>query len=56
MVIASQEAVSQFQRRIDERVRAAMDGVANLPELRKDLQSLTARLEDLERRLSDLDR
>ena len=33
-----------------------MDGVANLPEFRKDLQALAARLEDLERRLSDLDR
>ena len=56
LVAASQEAVTQFQRRIDERVRAAMDGVANLPELRRDLQQLTARLEDLERRLAELDK
>jgi polyhydroxyalkanoate synthesis repressor PhaR len=56
LVAASQEAVAQFQRRVDERVRAAMDGVANLPELRRDLQQLTARLEDLERRLADLDK
>src|SRR5512136_2852729 len=56
LVAASQEAVSQFQRRVDDRVRTAMDGVANLPELRKDLQALTARLDDLERRLSDLDK
>jgi len=55
-VAASQEAVTQFQRRIDERVRAAMDGVANLPELRRDLQQLSTRLEELERRLADLDK
>jgi polyhydroxyalkanoate synthesis regulator phasin len=41
---------------VDDRVRATVDGMANLPELRKDLQTLTARLEDLERRLADLDR
>ena len=56
LVAASQEAVSQFQRRVDDRVRAAVDGMANLPELRRDLQQLTARLEDLERRLADLDK
>jgi polyhydroxyalkanoate synthesis repressor PhaR len=56
LVAASQEAVAQFQRRVDDRVRATVDGMANLPELRKDLQTLTARLEDLERRLSELDR
>jgi len=56
LVAASQEAVSQFQRRVDDRVRAAVDGMANLPELRKDLQTLNTRLEDLERRLADLDR
>jgi polyhydroxyalkanoate synthesis repressor PhaR len=56
LVAASQEAVSQFQRRVDDRVRATVDGMANLPELRKDLQTLTTRLEDLERRLADLDR
>ena len=56
LVAASQEAVAQFQRRVDERVRATVDGMANLPELRRDLQQLTARLEELERRLADLDR
>lgn len=56
LVAASQEAVGQFQRRVDERVRAAMDGVANLPELRRDLQQLTARLEELEKRIGELDR
>ncbi len=56
MVAASQEAVSQFQRRVDERIRAAMDGVANLPELRRDMQQLSTRLEELERKLADLDK
>ena len=53
---ASQEAMSSLQRRVDERVRATVDGMANIPELRRDLQQLNARLEDLERRLADLDR
>ena len=56
LVAASQEAVTQFQRRVDERIRAAVDGMANLPELRRDLQQLSARLDDLEWRLADLDR
>jgi polyhydroxyalkanoate synthesis repressor PhaR len=56
LVAASQEAVAQFQRKVDERVRATVDGMANLPELRRDLQQLSARLEELERRLADLDR
>src|SRR5512137_611589 len=56
LVAASQEAVSQSQRRVDERIRAAMDGVANLPEPRRDLQQLSTRLEELERRLADLDK
>jgi polyhydroxyalkanoate synthesis repressor PhaR len=56
LVAASQEAVAQFQRRVDDRIRATVDGMANLPELRRDLQQLSARLEELERKLGDLDR
>jgi hypothetical protein len=48
--------VAQFQRRVDDRIRATVDGMANLPELRRDLQQLSARLEELERKLGDLDR
>jgi len=54
LVSASQEAVGQFQRRVDERVRAAVESVANLPEMRKEMQQVMARLDELERRLREL--
>jgi len=56
MVVASQEAVAQFQRRVDDRVRTVMDGMANLGELRRDIAQLSDRVADLERKLSDLDK
>jgi len=56
LVSASQEAVGQFQRRVDERVRAAVEGIANLPEMRREMQQILTRLEDLERRLSELEK
>ena len=56
LVAASQEAVSQFQRKVDERVRNTVEGMANLPDLRKELQQISARLDELERRLTDLEK
>ncbi|HVP67298.1 MAG TPA: polyhydroxyalkanoate synthesis regulator DNA-binding domain-containing protein [Anaeromyxobacteraceae bacterium] len=56
LVSASQEAVGQFQRRVDERVRAAIEGIANLPDMRKEMQQILGRLEELEKRLKDLGR
>jgi polyhydroxyalkanoate synthesis repressor PhaR len=56
MVTASQEAVAQFQRRVDERVRTVLDGMANLSELRRDITQLSERIADLEKKLSDLDK
>ncbi len=54
LMSASQEAVGQFQRRVDERVRAAVEGVVNLPDMRKELQQIVTRLDELERRLREL--
>jgi polyhydroxyalkanoate synthesis repressor PhaR len=56
LVSASQEAVGQFQRRVDERVRAAVEGIVNLPEMRKEMQEVIARLDELERRLREIDK
>jgi len=56
LVSASQEAVGQFQRRVDERVRAAVEGIANLPDLRRDMQQIVSRLDDLEKRLRELEK
>src|SRR5512137_2682600 len=56
LVAASQEAVSQFQRKVDERVRNTVEGMANLPDLRKELQQISARLDEMERRLTDLEK
>ncbi len=51
MVAASQEAVSQFQRRVDERVRTALDGMSSLSDLRRDISQLAERISELERKL-----
>jgi len=56
LVSASQEAVGQFQRRVDERVRAAVEGIVNLPEMRREMQQVLARLDELERRLRELEK
>ncbi|OFX25064.1 MAG: transcriptional regulator [Anaeromyxobacter sp. RBG_16_69_14] len=54
MVAASQEAVSQFQRRVDERVRTALDGMSSLSDLRSDISQLAERISELEKRLDKM--
>jgi polyhydroxyalkanoate synthesis repressor PhaR len=56
MVAASQEAVSQFQRKVDERVRTAVEGMASLSDLRRDLTSISDRIAQLERKVEELDK
>jgi len=56
LLSSSQEAMGQFQRRVDERVRAAVEGVVNLPEMRKEMQQLVSRLDELERRLREIEK
>lgn len=54
---ASQRALEDWQRRIDERVKHVVENLAgNLPALGRDMQMLAQRLEDLERKLSELER
>ncbi len=54
LVAASQEAFSQLQRKLDERVRSTFEGMSNLPEIRKELQQISQRLEELEKKLKDM--
>jgi polyhydroxyalkanoate synthesis repressor PhaR len=56
MVAASQEAVSQFQRRVDERVRTALEGMSTLSDLHRDLVQLSDRIADLERKVEKLEK
>jgi polyhydroxyalkanoate synthesis repressor PhaR len=56
LVAASQEAVAQFQRRVDDRLRTALDGMSAVPDLRRDLQELAGRIAELERKLDALDK
>ena len=56
LVAASQEAVTQFQRRVDERVRTAVEGMSSLPEIKRELQQIATRLDEIDARLKDLER
>jgi polyhydroxyalkanoate synthesis repressor PhaR len=54
---ASQRAWEELQRKVDERVRAVVEGVlGNLPALGRDLGQLTSRLEALEKKLDELEK
>ena len=54
---ASQRAWEDFQRRVDERVRAVVESVVgNLPAAARDFQQLMTRLEALEKKLDELEK
>ncbi|MBN1209927.1 MAG: polyhydroxyalkanoate synthesis regulator DNA-binding domain-containing protein [Myxococcaceae bacterium] len=53
---ASQRAFEDWQAKIDERVKQAVEGLTgNLPALGRDMQALTQRLEELEKKLEELE-
>jgi len=54
LVAASQEAVSQFQRRVDERVRTALESMSNASEMRRELSRLSDRIAELEKKVDEL--
>ncbi len=56
LVQASQEAVSALQRKVDERVRSAVDGMANISEVRRQLDDISARISALEKKLDEIQR
>ncbi|WNG60495.1 transcriptional regulator [Archangium gephyra] len=54
---ASQRALEDWQRKIDERVKHAVENLAgNLPALGRDMAVLTQRLEELEKKLDELEK
>ena len=54
---SSQRVFEEWQRRLDERVRHALENVTgNLPAFGRDLQQLSERLESLEKRLDDIEK
>ena len=54
---ASQRALEDWQRRIDERVKHVVENLTgNLPALGRDMQGLTQRLEQLEKELDELEK
>ncbi len=54
LVQASQDAVAMMQKKVDERVRAAMEGMSSLAEVRRTLDDVSRRIEALEKRLDEL--
>ncbi len=54
LVQASQEAMASLQKRIDERVRAAVEGMSTLGEVKRSLDDIARRIEGLEKRLDEL--
>ncbi|HYS81008.1 MAG TPA: polyhydroxyalkanoate synthesis regulator DNA-binding domain-containing protein [Anaeromyxobacteraceae bacterium] len=56
LVVASQESVAQFQKRVDERVRTAVESMGSFSDLRRDLLQLSDRIAELEKKLKDLER
>jgi polyhydroxyalkanoate synthesis repressor PhaR len=54
MVQTSQEALAAFQRKVDDRVRSAVEGMTSLSEAREQLDRISERIAKLEQRLDDL--
>jgi polyhydroxyalkanoate synthesis regulator phasin len=54
LVQASQESMAALQKKVDERVRAAVEGMSNLSEVRRSLDDIAQRIESLEKRLDEL--
>ncbi|MFT3917421.1 MAG: polyhydroxyalkanoate synthesis regulator DNA-binding domain-containing protein [Anaeromyxobacteraceae bacterium] len=53
LVTASQEAVAAVQKRIDERVRSAIEGVSSMGDARRQIEEMAKRIEELEKRLDE---
>jgi polyhydroxyalkanoate synthesis repressor PhaR len=57
LIKASQRALEEWQKKIDERVKLVVESVVgNLPAAGRDMQALIQRLEALERKLEELER
>jgi polyhydroxyalkanoate synthesis repressor PhaR len=54
LVAASQEAVAQIQKKVDDRVRQTIEGIQSVPELKKEIGRLQDRIAELETRLREM--
>jgi polyhydroxyalkanoate synthesis repressor PhaR len=54
LVAASQEAVAQLQKRVDDKVRTTLEGIQSVPDLKKEISTLQARIVELEQKLEEL--
>jgi polyhydroxyalkanoate synthesis repressor PhaR len=50
----SQKTFDEWQKRVDERIRHVVDSISPFTSLQRDVQTLSARLEELERKLTTL--
>jgi polyhydroxyalkanoate synthesis repressor PhaR len=55
MFSSSQRAVEDWQRRVDERVRSAVEALTGLTQLQREVQRVHERLDALERKLASLE-
>lgn len=55
MFSSSQRALEEWQRRVDERVRSAVEAVTGLTHLQRELQRLHERLDSIERKIGTLE-
>jgi polyhydroxyalkanoate synthesis repressor PhaR len=55
LLAVSKEAIAALQHRLDERVRNVVDGVSHVGEVRKQLDDISTRLTELERRLEEME-
>jgi polyhydroxyalkanoate synthesis repressor PhaR len=55
MVVASQEALTAFQKKVDDRVKAAVDSMSTLSDARRDLGEIISRIDALEQRVREME-
>lgn len=55
MLNTSQRALEEWQRRVDERVRSAVEAVTGLTQVQREVQRLNERLDTIEKKLSRLE-
>lgn len=56
LVTLSQRVLEDWQRRVDERVRDAVENLTSLPALARDMAALEKRIRELERRLDEAEK
>lgn len=55
VLAASQRAVEEWQKRIDDRIKSAVDAMGSIASLARDMSKLQARIDELEKKLEKLE-